>query len=45
MKVKQPSRFEKLKFWKRKERFDAGSSGVGTMNDHSKVFYLMAPDN
>lgn len=35
-------RFSKLKFWKRKQAFDPNE---GMMNDHSRVFYLMSPDN
>lgn len=34
--------FDKLKFWKSTPEFD---STEGMMNDHSKVFYLMGPDN
>jgi len=34
--------FRRLKFWKRKEKFDHLE---GMMNDHSRVFYLMGPDN
>jgi len=41
-KIKKTGRLEKLKFWKKKNEFDPLE---GMMNDHSKVFYLMAPDN
>ena len=41
-KKKKQGRFEKLKFWKRGQDFDPLE---GMMNDHSRVFYLMASDN
>lgn len=40
-KKSKEGRFERLKFWKRRE-FDPIE---GMMNDHSRVFYLMGADN
>jgi len=41
-KKSKEGRFERFKFWKRRQEFDPLE---GMMNDHSRVFYLMGSDN